>query len=171
MRVIYWLFIVNFLLLTWVGGQAVEEPYIMIGRILTIFYFSYFVVILPIMGYLEDILAYMETTTSKGPKSKWLNSIPTIKEKKKGYDYKVLGVLALGMVIYGTLAKLSDNSIEGQGFIRDVSFSLLTYSSTLAIIGSILCIIKKENIEWLKKHLKDNFKAYLFYSLISAFLI
>ena len=58
MRVIYWLFIINFILLLWVGAQAVEEPYIMIGRGLTIFYFAYFVVILPIVGYLEEILAF-----------------------------------------------------------------------------------------------------------------
>ena len=58
MRVIYWLFIINFLLLLWIGAQPVEEPYTMIGRILTINYFAYFVIILPIVGYIEEILSY-----------------------------------------------------------------------------------------------------------------
>ena len=58
MRVIFWLFIINFLLLLWVGAQPVEEPYSMIGRILTINYFAYFVFILPVVGYIEEILAY-----------------------------------------------------------------------------------------------------------------
>lgn len=30
----------------------------MIGRILTINYFAYFVIILPIVGYIEEILSY-----------------------------------------------------------------------------------------------------------------
>ena len=58
MRVIYWLFIINFLLLLWIGAQPVEEPYTMIGRILTIIYFAYFFLVLPVMGYVEEILSY-----------------------------------------------------------------------------------------------------------------
>ena len=56
MKVLYWLFMMNFILLLWIGAQAVEEPYIMIGRVLTINYFGYFIVLLPMMGYVEDIL-------------------------------------------------------------------------------------------------------------------
>ena len=65
MRVIYWLFIMNFFLLLWIGAQAVEEPYIMIGRILTINYFGYYLVVLPIMGYIEEILVHVGRTTSR----------------------------------------------------------------------------------------------------------
>ena len=35
-----------------------EEPYIMIGRILTINYFAYFIIIVPLVGYGEEILSY-----------------------------------------------------------------------------------------------------------------
>ena len=69
MRVLYWLFIVNFLLLLWIGAQAVEEPYIMIGRVLTIFYFGYFLII-PFIGYLEDILSYYDRVRGSDKKGR-----------------------------------------------------------------------------------------------------
>lgn len=65
MRVTYWLFLMNFFLLLWIGAQAVEEPYIMIGRILTINYFAYFLVLLPVIGYMEEILVFVGRMTDK----------------------------------------------------------------------------------------------------------
>nr|YP_784030.1 cytochrome b [Acanthocardia tuberculata]ABF60136.1 cytochrome b [Acanthocardia tuberculata] len=41
-QVYYWLFVVDFVLLSWVGTCPVEEPYILLGQCLTVFYFSYF---------------------------------------------------------------------------------------------------------------------------------
>jgi len=41
-RIFYWIFINNFLLLGWLGGQPVEEPYITLGQYTTLYYFSYF---------------------------------------------------------------------------------------------------------------------------------
>ena len=38
------LFLMSCSLLTWVGGNAVEAPYIIIGQILLIFYFSFILV-------------------------------------------------------------------------------------------------------------------------------
>jgi ubiquinol-cytochrome c reductase cytochrome b subunit len=42
----FWLFVMNCLLLGWLGGQSVEYPYLNFGQILTINYFLYFFVIL-----------------------------------------------------------------------------------------------------------------------------
>nr|YP_010963625.1 cytochrome b [Pantaleon erectonodatus]WKZ08108.1 cytochrome b [Pantaleon erectonodatus] len=39
----YWLFISNFMLLTWIGSQPVEPPFTTTGVMLTLFYFSYFI--------------------------------------------------------------------------------------------------------------------------------
>ena len=57
-KVIYWGFMMNFMLLLWIGSCGVEEPYIFIGRILTIIYFSYYIVIVPVIGYIEEVLSY-----------------------------------------------------------------------------------------------------------------
>ena len=50
----FWLFIGNILLLGWLGACLVEEPYVIISQLSTIFYFSYFFLILPFLTYLEQ---------------------------------------------------------------------------------------------------------------------
>nr|QDO72175.1 cytochrome b [Gargara sp. 16071360] len=39
----YWLFVSNFMLLTWIGSQPVEPPFTTTGVLLALFYFSYFI--------------------------------------------------------------------------------------------------------------------------------
>nr|YP_008378721.1 cytochrome b [Abacion magnum]AFR77018.1 cytochrome b [Abacion magnum] len=41
-KITFWYLTNIFLLLTWIGARPVEDPYIMIGQILTILYFTYF---------------------------------------------------------------------------------------------------------------------------------
>lgn len=41
-KIYYWIFINRFFMLTWIGARPVEEPYVLMGQILTIFYFFYF---------------------------------------------------------------------------------------------------------------------------------
>nr|AND96248.1 cytochrome b [Scaptodera rhadamistus] len=41
-KFLFWIFVNMVILLTWIGARPVEDPYIMIGQILTIMYFSYF---------------------------------------------------------------------------------------------------------------------------------
>ena len=48
----FWMFIFNFLLLGWLGSCIVEQPYILISQISSIFYFSFFL-ILPILTFFE----------------------------------------------------------------------------------------------------------------------
>lgn len=54
-RVFFLFFLGDFLLLTWVGGLPVEEPYILLGQFAAVFYFSYFLVFGPLVGYFEDL--------------------------------------------------------------------------------------------------------------------
>nr|YP_010490420.1 cytochrome b [Poecilasma litum]UWM12906.1 cytochrome b [Poecilasma litum] len=42
-KILFWFYVATALLLTWIGGEPVEEPYIFIGQMLTIIYFSYFI--------------------------------------------------------------------------------------------------------------------------------
>lgn len=46
-QIFYWFFIAISLLLGWLGGQAVEEPFVIAGQIATFFYFVYFLDFLP----------------------------------------------------------------------------------------------------------------------------
>lgn len=57
---IYWIFIGNVIVLGWLGNKVVEEPYIIIGQIATIMYFSYFVIIIPVIGIVENSLMRMK---------------------------------------------------------------------------------------------------------------
>lgn len=43
-QILFWFFVRVFILLTWIGIRPVEDPYIFIGQVLTVLYFSYFVV-------------------------------------------------------------------------------------------------------------------------------
>jgi len=52
----FWLFATNVILLGWLGGQVVEQPYIIIGQISTFFYFFYLIVLLPVINIVETAL-------------------------------------------------------------------------------------------------------------------
>nr|BCW03812.1 cytochrome b [Hynobius iwami]BCW03816.1 cytochrome b [Hynobius iwami] len=53
---LFWLMVSNTLILTWIGGQPVEQPFIEIGQAASTLYFSLFLIILPLMGWWENKL-------------------------------------------------------------------------------------------------------------------
>jgi ubiquinol-cytochrome c reductase cytochrome b subunit len=55
-KIAFYLFIANFLVLMQLGAKHVEEPFIMLGQITTIFYFSYYLLIVPILSRIENFL-------------------------------------------------------------------------------------------------------------------
>jgi quinol-cytochrome oxidoreductase complex cytochrome b subunit len=55
-KVCYWLLVVAFFLLGWVGQMPVEYPYTEIGVISMIYYFFFFIVIIPFLGKIESFL-------------------------------------------------------------------------------------------------------------------
>nr|YP_010394857.1 apocytochrome b [Phytophthora plurivora]UXG55741.1 apocytochrome b [Phytophthora plurivora]DAZ89294.1 TPA_asm: apocytochrome b [Phytophthora plurivora] len=60
-KVCYWLLVVAFLLLGWVGQCPVEYPYTEIGVISMIYYFLFFIVIIPFLGKFEAYLVRYNT--------------------------------------------------------------------------------------------------------------
>jgi ubiquinol-cytochrome c reductase cytochrome b subunit len=52
----YWFLVSDFILLGWIGQKPVESPYIEIGMFATAFYFVYFLILLPLIGLLENKL-------------------------------------------------------------------------------------------------------------------
>jgi quinol-cytochrome oxidoreductase complex cytochrome b subunit len=55
-RKLFWFIFADFLLLGWVGQEIVETPFIEIGQIGTVFYFAYFLILIPALGILENRL-------------------------------------------------------------------------------------------------------------------
>ena len=43
-QILFWIIVITVILLTWIGARPVENPFILIGQILTVVYFSYFIV-------------------------------------------------------------------------------------------------------------------------------
>nr|ATD53061.1 cytochrome b [Clovia sp. EMHAU-2015-Zz052918] len=43
-QIMFWIFLVCCIMLTWIGARPVEDPYILSGMILTIIYFSFFLI-------------------------------------------------------------------------------------------------------------------------------
>nr|QLY90004.1 cytochrome b [Spelobia clunipes] len=43
-QILFWFMVVIVILLTWIGARPVEDPYVLIGQILTVLYFSYFLI-------------------------------------------------------------------------------------------------------------------------------
>lgn len=55
-KVCYWLLVLSFLLLGWIGQCPVEYPYTEIGVICMIYYFLFFLLIIPFLGKFESYL-------------------------------------------------------------------------------------------------------------------
>jgi ubiquinol-cytochrome c reductase cytochrome b subunit len=54
MKLAFWLFVVDFMILFWIGSQHPDSPFLEIGQFATAFYFAWFLIIVPIIGILEN---------------------------------------------------------------------------------------------------------------------
>jgi ubiquinol-cytochrome c reductase cytochrome b subunit len=52
----FWIFVANFLILMKLGACHVESPFIELGQISTVLYFSYFIIIVPVISLIENSL-------------------------------------------------------------------------------------------------------------------
>nr|BAM75240.1 cytochrome b [Prionace glauca] len=53
-QIFFWLLVTNLIILTWIGGQPVEQPFIMVGQIASISYFALFLIIMPFTSWCEN---------------------------------------------------------------------------------------------------------------------
>nr|UMB51004.1 cytochrome b [Pipa arrabali] len=52
----FWLLVADTMVLTWIGGQPVEDPFILIGQLASILYFLIFLISIPSLGLMENKL-------------------------------------------------------------------------------------------------------------------
>nr|UMB51030.1 cytochrome b [Pipa arrabali] len=52
----FWLLVADTLTLTWIGGQPVENPFILVGQLASILYFMIFLITIPSLGLMENKL-------------------------------------------------------------------------------------------------------------------
>jgi len=52
----FWIFVSDFIILSWLGQKPVEDVYIYVGQLATIYYFTFFVILVPVIGLVEKFL-------------------------------------------------------------------------------------------------------------------
>nr|AFU06462.1 cytochrome b [Belonesox belizanus] len=53
-QILFWLLIADVAILTWIGGMPVEHPYIVIGQVASILYFTLFLFLAPATAWIEN---------------------------------------------------------------------------------------------------------------------
>ena len=52
----YWVFVADFLLLGWIGQMPVKSVFVLVGQVATVYYFFFFLVLIPAIGNIESFL-------------------------------------------------------------------------------------------------------------------
>lgn len=74
-RKLFWLLVADCIVLVWIGQEPVEDPYIFVGQCASVYFFVYFLVLLPFLGKFEELLIHY-----KNPQlhAAHINSTPTV---------------------------------------------------------------------------------------------
>ena len=55
-KLAYWVLVADFLILGWVGQKPVTDVYIFTGQVATVYYFAFFLILIPLIGIIEKRL-------------------------------------------------------------------------------------------------------------------
>ncbi len=68
-KIWFWLLIVDFFVLMWCGSQPPEQPYVIISQLATLYWFAFFLVILPVLGVVEKPLPQPRRSRPTSPRT------------------------------------------------------------------------------------------------------
>ena len=71
-RLFFWLFVANAIFLGWLGAKPAEGTYVVMAQLGTLYYFAFFLVIMPLLGLIET------------PKKLPMSITEAVLEKNKG---------------------------------------------------------------------------------------
>lgn len=57
-KILFWFFVSDFFILTYIGAQVVEAPWVILGQCASVFYFAYFLILNPVIGIIENKLIF-----------------------------------------------------------------------------------------------------------------
>jgi len=60
-KIWFWLLLVDFVMLMWCGSQPPEQPFVIMSQLGTLYWFAFFLVILPLLGIIEKPRPLPET--------------------------------------------------------------------------------------------------------------
>ena len=57
-KICFWLFISDFIILTWIGQKPVRDTFVFVGQVATAYYFIFFLFLIPFVGKVESALVH-----------------------------------------------------------------------------------------------------------------
>src|ERR1700716_1321962 len=65
-KIAFFIFVANFLVLMQLGAKHVESPFIEFGQVSTVLYFSYFLLVVPVISFIENSITSVLYVSNKG---------------------------------------------------------------------------------------------------------
>jgi hypothetical protein len=89
-KIVFYIFVANFIILMVLGAKHVESPFIEFGQISTVIYFAHFLIIVPLVSIFENSLMDLSNYTK--------NNISLHKPILAGYSIPTLILITIGTV-------------------------------------------------------------------------
>jgi ubiquinol-cytochrome c reductase cytochrome b subunit len=134
MKFFFWAFVVNFFILMWIGSQHPNSPFVEIGQVATGFYFAWFIIIVPMVGLIENTLMDLATEFNDlSPTSVTSNTNVGMSNKFKLALIKFSSIGIVSTHVKSTVVALSDDDLDSllevvfmeNGYSNEISMALL----------------------------------------------